>query len=87
MPPIRTSPLFLQHLSNDLIHKFVKNNLQKGKYKWVILTNDRSSDNQDIPTGNIVGLISPHLRSRSKGSLIFRSSLEKRLRRSPRFST
>ena len=46
----------LQHLSNDLIHKFIRNNLQKGKYKWVILTNDRSSDNQDIPTGKYRGI-------------------------------
>ncbi|HEX6438599.1 MAG TPA: class I SAM-dependent methyltransferase [Candidatus Binatia bacterium] len=77
----------LQHLSNDLIHKFIKNNLRKGKYKWVILTNDRSSDNQDIPSEHTGGLILPRLRSRSKGSSIFRSSSEKRLRRSPRFST
>src|SRR5262245_31994721 len=41
----------LQHLSNKLIHKFIKNNLRKGKYKWVILTNDRSSENRDIPSG------------------------------------
>ena len=41
----------LQHLSNELIHKFIKNNLRKGKYKWVILTNDRSSENRDISTG------------------------------------
>jgi SAM-dependent methyltransferase len=46
----------LQHLSNDLIHKFIKNNLRKGKYKWVILTNDRSSDNQDIPIGAYRGI-------------------------------
>src|SRR4029450_2088685 len=31
----------LQHLSNELIHKFIKNNLRKGKNKGVILTNDR----------------------------------------------
>jgi SAM-dependent methyltransferase len=42
----------LQHLSNELIHKFIKNNLRKGKYKWVILTNDRSSENQDIRAGS-----------------------------------
>ena len=42
----------LQHLSNELIHKFIKNNLRKGKYKWVILTNDRSSENRDISTGD-----------------------------------
>lgn len=41
----------LQHLSNELIHKFIKNNLRKGKYKWVILTNDRSSENRDISNG------------------------------------
>ena len=43
----------LQHLSNELVHKFIENNLRKGKYKWVILTNDRSSlpRNQDTRTG------------------------------------
>jgi len=41
----------LQHLSNELIHKFIKNNLRKGKYKWVILTNDRSSENRNISNG------------------------------------
>ena len=41
----------LQHLSNEQIHKFIKNNLRKGKYKWGILTNDRSSENRDIWTG------------------------------------
>jgi len=41
----------LQHLSNDLIHKFIKNNLRKGKYKWVILTNDRGPENRNIATG------------------------------------
>jgi hypothetical protein len=25
----------LQHLSNALVHKFIRNNLKKGKYKWV----------------------------------------------------
>jgi SAM-dependent methyltransferase len=38
----------LQHLSNDLVHKFIKNNLRKGKYKWVILTNDRPSPPQNL---------------------------------------
>jgi SAM-dependent methyltransferase len=47
----------LQHLSNELIHKFIKNNLRKGKYKWVILTNDRSSENnRDIRTGEHRGI-------------------------------
>jgi SAM-dependent methyltransferase len=42
----------LQHLSNELVHKFIKNNLRKGKYKWVILTNDRGdSPNQDTQSG------------------------------------
>jgi SAM-dependent methyltransferase len=41
----------LQHLSNELVHKFIRNNLRKGKYKWVILTNDRSSENRDIRPG------------------------------------
>jgi SAM-dependent methyltransferase len=41
----------LQHLSNELVHKFIKNNLRKGKYKWVILTNDRGGGNQDIRSG------------------------------------
>jgi SAM-dependent methyltransferase len=41
----------LQHLSNELVHKFIRNNLRKGKYKWVILTNDRGSGNRDIPSG------------------------------------
>jgi SAM-dependent methyltransferase len=46
----------LHHLSNELIHKFIKNNLRKGKYKWVILTNDRSSENRDIWTGDYRGI-------------------------------
>jgi SAM-dependent methyltransferase len=41
----------LQHLSNELVHKFIKNNLRKGKYKWVILTNDRGSENRDVASG------------------------------------
>jgi len=41
----------LQHLSNALVQKFVRNNLRRGKYKWVILTNDRGSQNQDIEPG------------------------------------
>jgi SAM-dependent methyltransferase len=41
----------LQHLSNELVHKFIKNNLRKGKYKWVILTNDRGSGNPDVLSG------------------------------------
>jgi SAM-dependent methyltransferase len=41
----------LQHLSNNLVHKFIRNNLRKGKYKWVILTNDRGNRNYDIESG------------------------------------
>jgi SAM-dependent methyltransferase len=41
----------LQHLSNNLVHKFIRNNLRKGKYKWVILTNDRGNQNYDIESG------------------------------------
>ena len=41
----------LQHLSNRLVQKFIENNLKKGKYKWVILTNDRGIGNQDITPG------------------------------------
>ena len=41
----------LQHLSNALVRKFIRNNLRKGKYKWVILTNDRGSGNVDIASG------------------------------------
>jgi len=41
----------LQHLSNELVHKFIRNNLKKGRYKWAILTNDRGSGNQDIMPG------------------------------------
>jgi SAM-dependent methyltransferase len=41
----------LQHLSNELVDKFIRNNLKQGKYKWVILTNDRGSGNQDIMPG------------------------------------
>ena len=41
----------LQHLSNKLVHKFIKNNLRKGKYKWVILTNNRGSENRASSNG------------------------------------
>jgi SAM-dependent methyltransferase len=41
----------LQHLSNELVHRFIRNNLRKGKYKWVILTNDRGSHNPDVVNG------------------------------------
>jgi len=41
----------LQHLSNSLVQKFIENNLKKGKYKWVILTNDRGSGNPDVKPG------------------------------------
>jgi hypothetical protein len=41
----------LQHLSNALVQNFIRNNLRKGKYKWVILTNDRGSGNHDVESG------------------------------------
>jgi len=41
----------LQHLPNQLIIKFIKNNLKKGKYKWAIITDDRGGDNSDIKAG------------------------------------
>ena len=41
----------LQHLSNELVHRFIRNNLRKGKYKWAILTNDRGSANTDVEPG------------------------------------
>src|SRR5262245_6769917 len=41
----------LQHLSNALVQKFIRNNLRKGKYKWVILTNDRGTGNSDVESG------------------------------------
>jgi hypothetical protein len=40
----------LQHLSNELVHTFIENNLRKGKYKWVILTNDRTGPRQNLDT-------------------------------------
>lgn len=46
----------LHHLSNKLIHKFIRNNLTKNKYRWVILTNSRSSENLDIPNGDYRGI-------------------------------
>ena len=41
----------LQHLPNALVQKFIKDNLKKGKYKWVLLTNDRGSGNVDTVPG------------------------------------
>jgi SAM-dependent methyltransferase len=41
----------LQHLPNSLVQKFITNNLRKGRYKWVILTNDRGSEHREIPAG------------------------------------
>jgi len=41
----------LQHLPNALVQKFIKNNLKTGKYKWVLLTNDRGSGNVDTVPG------------------------------------
>src|SRR5688572_6609051 len=41
----------LQHLPNALVHKFIRNNLKNGKYKWALLTNDRGSGNPDTVPG------------------------------------
>ena len=41
----------LQHLSNELVQKFIRNNLRPGNYKWVILTNDRGRANTDTEPG------------------------------------
>jgi SAM-dependent methyltransferase len=41
----------LQHLSNAMVRRFIRNNLRKGRYKWVILTNDRGSGNHDVANG------------------------------------
>jgi len=53
----------LQHLSNELVQKFIKNNLSPGKYKWVILTNDRGRPprNLDILPGGyrVIDLAAP----------------------------
>ena len=51
----------LQHLSNALVQKFIRNNVKKGKYKWVLLTNDRGSGNADtVPGGyRVIDLAAP----------------------------
>ena len=51
----------LQHLSNALVQKFIRNNLRRGKYKWVLLTNDRGSGNVDtVPGGyRVIDLSAP----------------------------
>jgi SAM-dependent methyltransferase len=41
----------LQHLPNALVQKFIRNNLRRGKYKWVLLTNDRGRGNADTVPG------------------------------------
>ena len=41
----------LQHLPNALVQKFIRNNLKRGKYKWVLLTNDRGNPNGDTVPG------------------------------------
>ena len=77
----------LQHLSNELIHKFIKNNLRKSKYKWVILTNDRSSENQDIRNGEyrMIDLTAPPFNVKGLVDLPIKYGTE--TRRSPRSST
>jgi hypothetical protein len=34
-----------------MVEKFINNNLKRGKYKWVILTNDRGTSNPDTKVG------------------------------------
>ncbi len=46
----------LQHLSNELVAKFIKNNIRKGKYKWALITNDRRPGNRDIAPGGHRGI-------------------------------
>jgi len=41
----------LQHLPNEKIVQFIRNNLRKGKYKWAIITDDKGGDNHDILAG------------------------------------
>lgn len=51
----------LQHLSNALVQKFIRSNLKRGKYKWVLLTNDRGRGNADtVPGGyRVIDLAAP----------------------------
>ena len=46
----------LQHLPNLWIQRFIKNNLQKGRYRYAIITNDRDpkkhKNNKDIYVGS-----------------------------------
>ncbi|MBN2573755.1 MAG: class I SAM-dependent methyltransferase [Deltaproteobacteria bacterium] len=41
----------LQHLPNDKVLEFIKNNLTRGKFKWAIITNDKGGRNHDIFAG------------------------------------
>lgn len=41
----------LQHLPNDMVRAFIENNLQPGKYKYAIITNDKGPGNRDIEIG------------------------------------
>src|SRR5262245_23412680 len=68
----------LQHLSNELVHKFIKNNLRTGKYKWVILTNDRGSGNQDVQSGGYraIDLAAPPFEVRGLVDLPIRFGIE-----------
>ncbi|TAL33190.1 MAG: class I SAM-dependent methyltransferase [Spirochaetes bacterium] len=44
----------LQHLPNELVKKFIRNNLKKGKYRWALITNDAltADGNKDINIGD-----------------------------------
>lgn len=44
----------LQHLPIELVNKFIRNNLKKGKYRWALITNDAlaAGGNKDTNTGD-----------------------------------
>jgi SAM-dependent methyltransferase len=41
----------LQHLPNDLVCRFIKNNLRSRKYRYALITNDKGTGNPDILPG------------------------------------
>lgn len=49
----------LQHLPNRYIHRFILNNLQPGRFRIAVVTNDRTydhRDNRDVRAGGFRGL-------------------------------
>jgi hypothetical protein len=71
----------LQHISNDLVHKFIRNNLRKGKYKWAILTNDRTDRNGDTANGGYraINLAAPPFNVRGLVDLPIRFGTEQKV--------